>query len=93
MVYEETIRDAFDIMYSYYKSRMSRFLEVVKKMKKDPAAKGKNLKKWQKEFTKASRNRLETKYKIPKNNTFQLVLDESLPRNKAYMGLIPDNCY
>ena len=49
MVYEETIRDAFDIMYSYYKSRMSRFLEVVKKMKKDPAAKGKNLKKWQKE--------------------------------------------
>ncbi len=93
MIYYETLRDAFNIMYSYYKSRMTRFLDVVKRMKNDPEAKSQNLAKWQEEFKQASKNKLEPQFKIPKSNTFKLILDESLPEKKAYMGYIPNGCY
>jgi len=93
MIYYETVKDCFEIMYAYYRGRMARFLKLINKMKEASAAEGSvDLTYWQGEYQKAAKNRLEPEYKISKKNSFQLIMDENLPGAKAYFGLFNEEC-
>jgi len=92
MIYHETIRDAMDIMYAYYRSRMARFVKLIKNMEQDPKALTTNLPKWKAEFELAAKNRLEPEHQVSKNNTYTLIMDEGLEGEKKYMGLIEKEC-
>jgi len=87
------LKNLFEIEYGLYRSRMTRVLEVVKKFQEaseqDKTAK---LSDWQLKYRMAAFNRFEPQYAIGKKNSWSLVMDESLPKTKAYFGNIAPEC-
>jgi hypothetical protein len=87
------LKDMFEIQYSYYRSRMSRLMEVIARMQMEAAKKKyTDYEKWQAEYQEAAKNTLEPEYQISKDNTFKLIMDENLSGSKAYFGHISSKC-
>ena len=87
------LMDLYEIQFAYYRSRMTRVLDVIKKMQKEMVTK-KNVdyEKWRKQYQVAVQNKIEPAYKISKANTWEVIMDESQPISKAYFGHIPAEC-
>lgn len=92
-IYKQVLNSMFEIQYAYFRSRMSRLLSVVNEFQKETSiGKVKDIKKWQKKYQDAVKNKLEPEFQISKNNTFRLVIDENLPGSKAYSDYVPSEC-
>ncbi len=94
MIYYETVKDSFEVMYAYYRSRMARFLDLINRMKASAAKEGGlvDLGFWRNEYQKAAKNRLEPEFKISKKNSFTLIMDENLKGADAYFGTFDEEC-
>jgi len=87
------LSDMFEIQYAYYRSRMKRTLDVIKRMQTEIERKGStDYEKWRGEYKEAVKNRLEPEYKISENSSFSLIMDENLSGADAYFGLIDSEC-
>jgi len=71
---------------------MIRIFGVIRRMQKEQEKGDVDSSKWRKEYKAAASNRFEPYYKPSKSNSFVLVMDESLPRSKAYQGNIDLEC-
>jgi len=94
-LYLSVMMGAFDIQSAYYKSRMTRVLNVVKAMQEEEKVKGHNsvdYGKWRMEYQSALKNRLEPKYKINSQNKWVPIINENLEGEKVYFGHIPSSC-
>lgn len=92
-IYYDLLTNLFHTQYAYYQSRMKRVFRVIKDLQQEAKTTDQiNLAKWQKEYDKAIKNRLEPEYQLKPENTFQLVFDENLPNSDAYFNLIPHDC-
>ena len=87
------ITDLFEIQYAYYRSRMKRVLEVIRKMEAESVDGEFDYEKWKGVYQLAVKNRLEPEFKVSEKNTFTLILDESRPKEKAYFGHVPSGCF
>jgi len=89
----ELLMSLFEIEYGLYRSRMTRVLEVIQRFQRaSQEKKPLNMKKWQEEYRLAAFNRFEPQFAVGKNNSFSVVMDESLPKPKAYFGNIAPEC-
>jgi len=87
------LRSLHEIEYGLYKSRMTRVLKVIQRFQKVQEKDGKlDLAYWQKEYKNANSNKFEAKYRPSKDNSFVLVMDESLKGAKAYQGNLAKEC-
>lgn len=91
-VYYSVVKDLFEIQYAYYRSRMMRMLDLIRRMQEEEKKGEVDYDKWREEYRKASINKLEPQYKISKTNSYKLIMDENLPKEKAYFGLISKDC-
>jgi len=87
------LEDLFQIQYGYYRSRMSRTLELVRKMKEEEKSKGSiDLNQWQEKYQEAIKNRFEPEFKPQESNSWTLVVDKNLPGAAAYFGHVANEC-
>ena len=87
------LNDMFEIQYAYYRSRMKRTLDVIKRMQNEIESKGStDYNKWREEYKEAVKNKLEPEYKISEGSSFSLIMDENLPVADAYFGFIEPEC-
>jgi len=92
-MYHQVVKDLFEIQSAYYRSRMTRVLDVVSRMKNEVTTKNTvDSEKWKKAYEKANMNKLEPAYKISKKNSFVKIMDENLSGEKAYFGHISKEC-
>jgi len=89
----QMLRDLFEIQYSFYKSRMSRILDVLKQMEEEGIKTGGiDYTKWRKKYIEAEKNRIEPEYPIRSNNTFHIIMDMNLQGPEAYFGNLKSEC-
>ena len=89
----QMLRDLFEIQYSFYKSRMSRILDVLKQMEEEGIKTGGiDYTKWRKKYIEAEKNRIESEYPIRSNNTFHIIMDMNLQGPEAYFGNLKSEC-
>jgi len=89
----QMLRDLYEIQYAYYRSRMTRIIDVIHRMQKDTGNGAvKNLEQWQEKYQEAAKNRLEPEFRIKDTNTWKLILDESKTGAEAYQGWISEEC-
>jgi len=86
------LRDLFEIQYAYYKSRMSRFMTVLKGLQEDSRKGTPDYSKWRVAYAEAAKNRLEPEYKISSKNSFVKIIDLNLSGPEAYFGNLRDEC-
>ena len=87
------LNDLFEIQYSYYRSRMKRVFNVIKRMYNEVGTtKSIDYGKWKKEYAAAAKNRLEAEYPISKDNGFVKIMDKNLKGKEAYMGFLDEEC-
>jgi len=92
-IYYKLLRNLFEVQYAYYRSRMKRILDVITRMRLEIEKTGiHDIKKWRSEYQAAVRNRLEPEYRLKRNNSYKIVLDENLEGSDAYFGLISPDC-
>jgi len=86
-------QDLFEIEYSYYRSRMTRVLAVLRAMNKELKSGGDlQIEEWKSQYSAATKNRLEPEYQISPKNEFVLIVDKNLDGAYAYGGLLEDDC-
>lgn len=86
-------QDLFDLMYSYYRSRMKRLVLMLRKMALEKIESGTfNIANWKDTYDDAVRNRLEPDFMPRPDNTFYPVIDMNLEGADAYFGLIDSDC-
>ena len=87
------LRDMFEIQFAIYRSRMERVANVIEKMMEThDAGNVLDFDFWRKEFKAASRNRIDSKYKVSQENTWMKIMDENLDSSEAYFGHIREEC-
>jgi len=88
------LKNMFTIQYSYYRSRMLRVLDLLYYLQQETLQQGTvDYAKWRAQYQAATRNRLEPRYKIKADNTWQLIMDENLlPSTAAYSDYVPQEC-
>ena len=92
-LYLSVVMGTMDIQYAYYRSRMMRVMEIVKRLQEDMGAKKEvDCEKYRNEYQKAIRNRLEPRYKISSKNMFVPLIDENIAGEGAYFGNIDPEC-
>jgi len=89
----QMLKDLFEIQYGLYRSRMKRVLSVIKKMNADAQEVGNiDYDNYRILYAEASINRFEPEYEISPDNTFKLIMDESLSGPAAYMNILEPEC-
>jgi len=93
-LYLSVMMGTFDIQAAYYKSRMTRVLNVLKAMQKaeNEYVGLVDYEKWKMEYQKALKNRLEPKYKINSQNKWVPIINENLGGVDTYFGHLPSSC-
>jgi len=87
------LEDLFEIQYSFYRSRMKRLLNLLKKINQQAEREGRiRTFKWKKAYAKISANKLEPEYQLSPDNSFKLIMDLSRNGADAYFGHIPSEC-
>ena len=87
------LTDLFEIQYGYYRSRMKRTLEVIKKINKESTDNGEVAYEAYKEVYKtAMKNTFEPEYKISGDNGFKLIMDMNESGPEAYMFNLEPQC-
>lgn len=90
---DQMIRSLFEIEYGLYRSRMKRALETIREyMDRRTKFAVMNATKWNNIYREAIKNRFEPEFLMGTNNTFTLVMDESIPGADAYQGNIDLHC-
>jgi len=84
----ELLRSLFEIEYGLYRSRMKRVLNLIQQVQQSQS----DFSNYKKEYQEASLNRFEPEYIPQPGNSFTLVMDESLPKSKAYFGNLDLKC-
>ena len=94
---ETMVRDMFDLMFAYLRSRMKRVILYVNYLSKEISEREgyvvvPNLEANRMIFkTKININSMDPQFE-PKNTTFQKIIDENLNGDEIYGGLIPNEC-
>ena len=92
-LFYSVVLDHFEVQFAYMKSRMKRALNVIKQMQQEVVKGGMvDYEQWKKEYQIAIKNKLEPEFQISTNNTWKIIMDENLKGEKAYFGLIPEEC-
>jgi len=90
------LRDHFEIMLAYYRSRMKRIIlfvnRITQKIKEDGYTLTDIKKKKKAEFAAIDQNYLEPEFKISKNNGWVKIMDENLISLERYGNLFPIEC-
>jgi len=87
------LRDLFEIQYAYYRSRMTRFMDIIRRMQGETQnTRNVDYTRWRIEYAEAAKNRLEPGYSLSKNNGFVKIMDENLSGPEAYFGNLADEC-
>jgi len=89
----QMLEDLFEIQYGLYRSRMSRILDLLKKISKESAEEGRiDYTQWRNEYAQAAKNRFEPEYQISPDNTFKLIMDKNIEGPNAYFGHLDPEC-
>jgi len=89
----QMLEDLFEIQYGLYRSRMSRILNLLKKVSKDSADDGRiDYTQWRAEYAEASKNRFEPEFEISADNSFKLIMDKNIEGPDAYFGHLQPEC-
>jgi hypothetical protein len=87
------LNSLFEIQHNFYRSRMKRVLNLIKKINKEGEETGKvDYEQWRDEYKDAVKNILEPEYQISEHNSFKLILDQNLPGPEAYFGHLAPEC-
>lgn len=86
------LEDLFEIEYGFYRSRMKRVMEVLKKMQEEEGDEPENIGTWKELYQDAMENRFEPEFQLKETNSFKLIVNGSLPGSEAYFGLLPEEC-
>jgi len=87
------LTDLFEIQYGLYRSRMTRILEVLKKINEESKKYGTvDYNEWRDDYAKAAKNRFEPQYEPSKDNSFKLIMDLNRKGSEAYFGHIDPEC-
>jgi exonuclease VII small subunit len=87
------LNSLFEIQHNFYRSRMKRVLNLIKKINKEGEETGKvDYELWRDEYKDAVKNVLEPEYQISEDNSFKLILDQNLPGEQAYFGHLNADC-
>jgi len=93
VLFTKMIEGMFDIMFAYYKSRMKRYLLLIKEMQDEPEENKPLMRQyWMATFKEASKNRLEPEFPISNRNTWVPFIDRNRKGADAYYGLLPEEC-
>jgi len=90
------LSDLFEIEYAFYRSRMVRIIELMRKVQQDSSkfSDTKTIQKWKAQYKDASVNKLESKFipLIKKTNEWKLIMTERFEGAKAYLGHLSGKC-
>jgi len=96
------LRDLFEVMFSYLRSRVKRIVNYVDKISVEVQNEGnveemllEKIEKFEerkREFDKINMNYLEPEYAISGENGFVKIMDENMTGREKYAGLIPEQC-
>jgi len=87
------LTDLFEIQYGLYRSRMTRILELLKKINEESRKFGTvDYNEWRDDYAKAARNRFEPQYEPKKTNSFKLIMDLNKKGADAYFGHLDPVC-
>jgi len=93
---EKMLSDLFELQYAFYRSRMARVMDLMRKIQSSANQKDdkKMLQEWKAQYKNASFNRLEPQFitMISKMNQWKVITTERLKGAKAYLGLLPEKC-
>ena len=93
VLFTSMLKGMFEIQYSYYRSRMKRYLILLNEMYSEPEeTRMENLGYWRQRFVEASKNRLEPEFQISAKNTWVPFIDRTKKGADAYYGLLPEEC-
>jgi len=87
--------DMFNIQYAYYRSRMKRMIELIRRIEKEEMENEDmtmDYDKWTQEYKEVMKNHLEPEYQLRENNSWKIVMDENLPGAAAYFGHVTNEC-
>lgn len=89
------LTDMFRIQIAYYRSRMKRVFDVIDRMQYELDNKFEvDMDKYYQQFDEANKNYLDEDYAdlITPENSFSVIIDRNLKGEKAYMGILPEQC-
>jgi len=87
------LTDLFEIQYGLYRSRMSRLLDIFKRINQQSAEGGAvDYSRWRNLYAQASKNRFEPEYEISTKNSFKLIMDMNIDGPEAFFGHLEDKC-
>ena len=93
IMYLSMLRGLFEIQYAYFRSRMKRYLILLKEMYRSPGnTRMEKLDYWKKRYQDASLNRLEPEFQISPNNSWVPFIDMNRKGSDAFYGLLPEGC-
>lgn len=92
-ILNKMLKSLFEIEYNLYRSRMKRALDTIRALKSDQdAGFSTNYENWKAEYLEDVKNRFEPEFRMSQENSFSLVMDESLPGADAYRGYLDIMC-
>jgi len=87
------LRDLFEIQYSLYRGRMTRLAKLLEDfMAEKERNPNPDLELWHKKYEAEMVNRFDPQFPISKDNSFEIIIDETRKGADVYMGYLDPVC-